>query len=457
MGARRGARDDPTWRRPGKGSERDTGSVERRDASWPAIPSARPTTLTLDTFIARQPIFDRELRVFGYELLYRSGRSDAYDHADPDQATVELLNNSLMVNRLQDLTGGRLGFVNVTENLLLQGLMQVMPPEYTVLELLETVRPTPEVIEAVTELKRAGHRIALDDFEDSPDYAPLIDLADFIKIDFMQCSPAARREIVERLGREGLTFVAEKVETHEDFDLAKDMGYGLFQGFFFCRPQTTTRRDLPRCKVNYLGLIREVSRAELDLDRIEEIVKSEMSLSAKLLRYLNTVEFGLRREIGSIKQALTHLGEEPLKRWATLVAMSGLGDDKPLELVRTCMVRARFCELLAGVLAENERALDLFLTGMFSALDALTDQPMEKALSDVGVSQAVCEAIMGDDSDLSRARALAIACERGDLSAARLIADRFGVPESQVAELYAQSIFWTDAAFTSAVRDSDAA
>ncbi|MDA1266270.1 MAG: HDOD domain-containing protein [Planctomycetota bacterium] len=403
--------------------------------------------MSLDTFIARQPIFDRDRVVYGYELLHRSGWTDAFDGRDPDRATVELLNGSLLVNRFQDLTDGRLGFINVPRNLLVQDFLELLPPGQVVIEVLETVTPEPAVIAALRRLRAAGYTIALDDYVDKPGYDRLVQLADIIKVDFQLADSDERRRLIETYSREGLTFLAEKVETNEEYHEGLEVGFELFQGYFFCKPETTARKDVAGSKKSYVDFLREVNRPELELERLETIIKSDVSLSAKLLRYLNSVQFGLQDEICSIKQALIHLGERALRRWGTLMAMAGLGEDKPVELVRTCLIRARFCETLADEVQVEAGSLDLFLTGLFSAIDALMDRPLEVALEDIGLKPDIGSAIRGDDTPLSRAFGLAMACERGDWTTYWQIADDLGLEPVRVADLYAQSIFSADELF----------
>jgi c-di-GMP-related signal transduction protein len=324
----------------------------------------------------------------------------------------------------------------------------VLPPGQTVIELLETVEPDDDVLRAVRALKADGHLIALDDYVDDPKYDELVRLADFVKVDFMVADEAQRRQVVEHRKRDGLQFLAEKVETHAEFEAAKAAGYTLFQGYFFAKPVITARRDVPRNKGNYLLFLREMARPTLRIDAIEEVIKREISLSTKLLRYLNSAHFGVRRRMTSIRQALVHLGERPLKRWGTLVALSGLGDDKPVELVRLCLVRARFCELLAEEIGESDAALDLFLTGLFSAIDALMDRPLDEVLADMGLGERIGDAIRGQDSGtLGSAYSLAKACELGDIVLYQLVARRFGLAETTVAQLYAEALFWADSIF----------
>jgi len=417
------------------------------DRAAPYAPSS-PSPMHQETFIARQPILDRRQQVRGYELLHRSGWSNSFNHTNPDSATVELLHTSMLVNRLTDLTDGRLGFVNVTRNLLLQDFIRVLPAGQTVIEILETVEPDEDVLRAVRALKSDGHLIALDDYVDDPKYDELVRLADFVKVDFVASNEEQRHKVIEHRKRDGLQFLAEKVETHAEFEAAKAAGYSLFQGFFFSKPVITARRDVPRNKGNYLHFLREMARPELRIDAIEEVIKREISLSTKLLRYLNSAQFGVRQPMTSIRQALVHLGERPLKRWGTLIALSGLGDDKPVELVRLCLVRARFCELLAEEIGEDDAALDLFLTGLFSAIDALMDRPLDEVLADMGLGERIGDAIRGQDSGtLGSAFSLAKACEHGDIVLYQLVARRFGLVETNVAQLYAEALFWADSVF----------
>jgi c-di-GMP-related signal transduction protein len=407
-----------------------------------------------ETFIARQPIFDARIQVQGYELLHRSGWTNAFEGGDPDQATVEVLNGSLLVNRFQDLTDGKRGYINVPRNVLVQDFLELLPPELAVIEVLETVGPEPEVLAAMRRLRRKGYTIALDDFVDPKANKRLLQLADIIKVDFKQTGSADREALVECCQRPGLVFLAEKVETHKEFEEAKSLGFELFQGYFFCKPETTVSHDLPRSTANYIELLKEVMRDELNLGRLERVIQREQSLSAKLLRYINSIHFGVQDEILSIKQALIHLGERPLRRWGMLMALAGIGEGKPNELVRTCLVRARFCETLSREANLDADSLDLYLTGMFSGLDALVDRPLDLALEQLGLNPDIGAAIRGDGSGLSSAFGLAVACEQGDWGLYTLIAEQLGLERERVAQLYARALFWADQLF---VRGKEAA
>ncbi len=404
-----------------------------------------------ERFIARQPVFDGRLEVHGYELLHRSGWSNVFDSEDAERASIELIDTSLLVNSLQELTGNKLGFVNIPEHLLVQDVVEILPATQTVIEVLETVDPTPDVLAALKRLRRSGFLIALDDFVDDSDCDEIVQLADIIKIDCRSSSLGEQSAVIARHRRPGLRFLAEKIETYEEFARARDMGFSLFQGHFFCRPELIKSRGLPKHKLSYLAFLREIGQQELVLERVEATIKQEISLTARLLRYVNSVNIGLVNQIESIRQALVHLGEMPLRRLGSLIALIGLGDEKPLELAKVSLARAAFCEKLASEPAIGEAALDLYLSGLFSSIDALLDQPLREALKQVGLKKTVEQAILGDASALSLSIQLAVACERGDWDHLAQLSGKLRVPEARTVELHLASTRWAESVFAPAL------
>jgi c-di-GMP-related signal transduction protein len=396
-------------------------------------------------FLGRQPIFDRARNLFGYELLYRAGEaSTAFDAKDADFATQTVINNTINVIDLDDIAGvGPRVFVNITQRLLLDGTYALLPQERTVIELLETIEPTSEVIEACVTLKNAGYVLALDDFVMSAAYKPLLDLADIVKFDFRSSTLEQRKEIA-RFATPRRLLLAEKIETHEEFEEALRLGFTYFQGYFFCKPQIIKGKDIPAQKQSYLRFLQEVNRPLLNFDSIEQIVKTEISLSAKLLRYLNSPSLGFRQKISSIRKALVLMGERPLRRWATVVALSAMSSDKPSALLNTCLVRARFGELLAQPLNLMDRQMDLFLVGLLSGLDALMDQKMEVVIASVPLADDVRAALLGTDSPFTKVHQLVVALERFDLVLAEQIAISLGLTAATVEESYRQGLTWAD-------------
>lgn len=398
-------------------------------------------------FVARQAIFDERMNVIGYEILHRSGPVNEFRHPDPDRASLELIEATHNSHRIDLLVGNGLAFVNATREVLLSDHVLVLDPARTVLEVLETVRPDDEVFAACRALRERGYVLALDDFCPGSRLEPLVAVADIIKVDFLEVRGDERKRLFERLSHRGRQLLAEKVETYDDVHDAKQIGYSLYQGFFFCRPELLVHREIPRFKANYVRFLTEISRTEIDLERVEIAVKAELSISVKLLRYLNSSNFGLRNEIASIRQALIHLGTVPLRRWGSLVAITGLGEDKPDELVHATMLRAYFCEFLVAGTGLQADAAEAFLVGIYSTLDALLDRALAEALDEVRVHKKIRDALMGDDSELGRIFRLVIVYERGDWPRARVLANGLGLSEQRVSEAYLRAMAAADEVF----------
>jgi EAL and modified HD-GYP domain-containing signal transduction protein len=218
----------------------------------------------MDIFVARQPIFDQAQKVYAYELLFRSSLANVFTHADPNQASSKVMSNSFFLLGIDFVTGGKKAFINLTSDLLVQEYATLLPKEAAVVEILETVDPTPEVLNACKNLKEAGYLIALDDFVDKAEYAPLLDLADIIKVDVLATGKEEQRVLLRRLAPKRLRFLAEKVETHEAFQEAAQLGFTYFQGYFFSKPVILKGKDVPGFKLHYFDILREIHRPELN-------------------------------------------------------------------------------------------------------------------------------------------------------------------------------------------------
>jgi EAL and modified HD-GYP domain-containing signal transduction protein len=396
-------------------------------------------------FLGRQPIFDRRQNVFGYELLYRdSGERNVCDRRDGDGASRAVINNSMNVLPLTDLVGERRAFINLTRQLLLDGTYAVLPRQRAVLEVLENVVAEEAVLNACHAAKQAGYLLALDDFVLNEESRPLVQYADILKIDFIQTEAETRRRLADSFGGGKLMLLAEKVETREQFEEALQLGYSFFQGYFFCKPEILSGRDVPAIKHNYLRFIQLVNRSPLDYARLEETIKHEVSLSTKLFRYISSASLGVRNRLRSIRQALALLGERTLRKWASVVALSALAEDKPAELLVTCLSRARFCESLCTHIGLRDRELDLFLMGLFSAMDAMMDQPLEMLMSQIPVPDDVSAALLGADTALGRVYRLALCFERGNSMLIDMTLQRLGLPTERTVALYCDALKWAD-------------
>ena len=395
---------------------------------------------------ARQPIFDARQRAFGYELLFRSGFENCFTFPDGDAATSRVL-DSFMLQGLETLWQRQRAFINFTGNALLNGLATLLPVETLTVEILETVEPNPSVVAACLKLKKLGYQIALDDVTSLERQKPLLDLADVVKVDFSLTDAGQQREIARRLARRGVKLLAEKVENSEQFKQAASWGYHYFQGFFFCKPQVISARDIPAFKASYLQLLQAVHRPELDFREIERVLRHELSLSYRLLRYLNSPLFGLHGEIRSIRQAISLLGEQYIKRWAALLSTMMLASDKPAELLITSLTRARFCELLSTPLARRNDPADFFMTGLFSLIDTILDRPMEEILRGIDLAAEIKAALSGGHNLHRDVYECVLAVERADWAALTQRAGKLGLPDEFVASCYLQSVEWANELF----------
>jgi EAL and modified HD-GYP domain-containing signal transduction protein len=396
----------------------------------------------VEKYLARQPIFDRREVVFGYELLLRSSLENFFKPQDPARVSELQVDNYLLFG-LDTLTGGRRAFVNFNREALVRDYASLLPKERIVVEILEDVYPDADVLAACERLKHSGYLIALDDFVPSNQTEPLISFADIVKVDFLSTSDQDRRMIARWLSPLGIKLLAEKIEHREEIGRALETGYSLFQGYFYCKPQVITTRDVPGFRPNYVRMLRAVSRRELNLLEIEQILKQEPSLLFKLLRYLNSAYFYLCQEVTSIRHALALLGEDNIRRWTYVVALVDLAKDKPDELVVISIVRARFCELLAPRLGLRSRETDLFLLGLLSAMDTIVGREMAALLEDLPLAEDVKEALTGTVNRLRDILDIPLGYERGDWQQVQAAEMRLGLSGSQVPDLYLQSVEWT--------------
>lgn len=390
--------------------------------------------------MARQPIFDNHNKIFGYELLYRSGMGSCSSVVDGDQATLEVIRNSFTLIGLDMLTDGKRAFINFTQNLLQSDVLTLLYPEVVVIEILENVRVTTEVIEACAKLKSRGFLIALDDYDGTNGHSDLLGLADIVKVDFMQTDQAGRAAMIQKIGLYKVELLAEKVETYEEYNEACQLGFKYFQGYFFGKPLVVSSNDIADQKVAYLRLVRELYQQEVDFDEIENIFKYNMAMTYKLLRLVNSAAFGLPQQVDSIRQALILLGINEIKKWSALIAVKGMGEDKPKELVTTALVRAKICETLAPLVKLGQQRSNLFLLGMFSLIDIMLDRRMADVLRDLPLNAEVSQALLGKTNSLRCVLDLILAYEAGSWGVFEQSCLKLGLPEATFADIYLKAL-----------------
>lgn len=398
----------------------------------------------MDMFIARQPVFNSDLSVFGYELLYRKSNVNRFVDTDADEASSNVIINSFHVFGIDRMTGGGKAFINFTDNLLLQGVATLFPKETLVVEILETVTPSPEIVAACQDLKRLGYLLALDDFVDDPVYQPLVELADFIKVDFMALSPKDCQAMVRSKKNGRIRFLAEKIETQEAFLQAKAWGYSLFQGYFFSKPVIQPVGEIPPMKLNQLRLLELLNRPETEFAGISALVIRDVSLSYKLLRLINSPAFGLLATIDSVRHALVMLGLSELRKWLSLIIMRGLAEDKPAELIHQSLVRARMLEQLGKTLGWRTSEDDLFLLGLFSFLDVLLERPLADLLEGLVVPEKVKAALLRGEGLYGFLLSLMQSYEKGEWDEAFRLADLLGLERLKLIPAYKEALSWSE-------------
>ena len=390
-------------------------------------------------YAARQPILTSDEKVYGYELLFRDGMENYFSSPNPDAATRSVLDTSTLLG-LDVLCDGRCAFINCTREILLKDYVTLLPPEQLVVEILETVPPDEQVRAACHRLKKAGYKIALDDFAVNDPRESLTDLADIIKVDTRQTSVEDCIGMVKRYGSQRCHMLAEKVETREEFVVAKSAGFSYFQGYFFRKPELMQAHEIPANGAIYLQLLRAISRPEWDPHEMEETIKREASLTYRLLRYLNSAAFGLRNEIHSLRHALTILGEHEVHRWVRLAATLSAGQDRPSDLVLSALVRARFIELLGSKV--DHGSSDLFLVGLLSLMDAILEVPMYVVVDGIPLDRETRAVLMGDNSQLSPVYQLVIAQEDAEWQKVTSLSAQLHLPEDFVAESHWNAMQW---------------
>lgn len=391
-----------------------------------------------EKFIARQPIFDKRLKVHAYELLFRSGPQNFFQARN--HAASSVIADSLTLFDLQALTGAARAFINVDEMALRLGAPRLLPADRVVIEILESVKPSSEIINLCRVLRQDGYLLALDDFLGDESLKPLIELVNYLKVDFTLLDADGRKRVAEQFSGNGIALVAEKVETQRDFDEARNLGYSYFQGYFFCKPSMLETRDIPGNKLIQLQLISAVAAPDLNYDAIESLLKQEPSLLYRLLRYLNSPALDLRTEVHSIRHAIALLGENEFRRWVSIFAIVAMSSGKPAELVRTALTRAYFCEDFSAPAGLHEKGFNLFLMGLLSVSDALLDKPLKDVLAALPIDADIKSALCGGENRYRDLYEVLLALERAEWPKLSAFTQRLGCPEDSVPDSYQSAI-----------------
>ncbi len=391
-------------------------------------------------YVARQAILDVNRSLTAFELLFRDSDENRCPPGDPDIASKRTIDTAVLLG-LETLSDGHRVFLNCTANLILDGLPTLFPPHVTVVEILESVQPTPQLIEACRKLKSEGYRIALDDFIEQPGYEPLIDLADVIKID-VRATPAAEwPALAAKYLRNHRQLLAEKVETEEEFLGTKVVGFTLFQGYFFSKPSIFSTSSVDKLDANQARILRTLASPQLNLLEVESIVKSDPALCYRLLRFLNSPAFYLQDEIRSVLHALALLGEVEIRKWMLLVCALGAGAGaNKRHLLENALIRARFAESLAPKMGLSSSTL--FILGILSLMHAILDLSVESLVDLVAVAADVRAALLGTPNSLRNGFELVLAYEAADWNRCEEIRNRWQIPARFLSDSYLEAVHW---------------
>jgi len=399
----------------------------------------------MDVFVARQPIFDRLRHVYAYELLFRSGMSNAFPGVDGDEATSSLLSSSFFTVGIEQIASGHKAFINFTEDMLVQGVPAMFPRDCVVVEVLEDVHPTEDVLSACRELVRKGYLLALDDFVYQDNLVPLIELAAIIKVDFRLTPLAQIKDMVATLKQYPCRLLAEKIETHEEFALADSMGFVYFQGYFFSKPEVLKNKDIPSSQMALMQLIVKVNQADFEVSDIEKLVTQDISISYKLLKYLNSAYYSRLQPITSIHQAIAFLGGKGTRLFVSLIATSKLSEHKPDELIRTACIRARFLEQIG--MAQNLDHGDCFMLGLFSLLDAMLDVSMDVLMGQLPLSEDITQALVHKTGRLYPLLQLIVLHEVGEWNEMKTLQTQLAFDEHSIMTYYLDAVRWAESFF----------
>lgn len=392
--------------------------------------------------VARQPILDARQQVFGYELLHRGNAGATAFAGNGDYASAQVIGDTLLAIGLDTLTDGRRAFVNLANETLLSDASSVLDPEQVVLEILEHVPATPETIDMCQSLTSRGYALALDDFEPGSQAEAFLPHARFVKLDMLALEPSLLQETAARMLRQGISVIAEKVETMADFERAKAVGCSLFQGYYFCRPTTFSANALSANQVAQMRLMAALYQPSVSLGAIEDLLKHDTSLTYRVLRTVNSAGFGLRREVRSIREALLMLGLEQIRKWTSIWVLAGMNRG-PSELVTMTVLRGRACELLGQATGRPDSDGGYFLLGLCSLLDALLGRPMSEVVKELPLDDEIRAALLGTVNQPRQVLDAIVHYEQGHWLESAALTATLDLDEDCLPEAFAAALAWT--------------
>jgi len=403
------------------------------------------TMLKQSALVGRQAIFDRQMKVFGYELLYRDGTGNSANIMDGDEATARVMVNTFLELGIDQIAGNAQAFLNLTANFFLSQHYEVLPTKSVILEVLESIEPTPSVLQSLIQARQNGYQVALDDFVVRESHRALLNHADYVKVDVLALTNEELMEQVAMLQEYPVRLLAEKVEDQGMYEQCLALGFEYFQGYFFCKPQILEGVSLSSNRMTVVLLLAKLQDPLIELHDLEDLVKNDIALSVKLLRYVNSASVGLPRSVDSISQAIGLVGTERIRQWASLLVLAGTGD-KPSELMRVALIRAHMCEALCPLYGMPPG--QGFTVGLFSILDAYFDCDMRQLLADLPLAPEILAALLKREGELGTILEGMLAYERGEWEQCAAQT----VEPGRLNSVYWESVEWANGVMKTVIR-----
>jgi len=394
----------------------------------------------MNQYIARQPILDIYQRLYAYELLYRGADHYALGNVSGTKATTSLLTSAFLTEGIEEISDKKPCFINFTEELIVKRIPVSFPKTKLVIEILENIKVSDEIIASCRFLKGKGYQLALDDFVYDHKFIPLLELADIVKIDVRLTPLNTIHKTLKFLHPYRVKLLAEKVESQGEFELANKLGFKYFQGYYFSKPQKIQIKEISAAKVNLVNLLAEVSRKTTNINRLHDIISIDISFSYKLLRLLDSAYFYRLQKVKTVRHAIAYLGELELRRFILLVLVSELSSDQHDELVRTAVVRAKFMELMVkGSRLENIGS-ELFLVGLFSLLDVMLNVSMSDVMEKLPLEEEVKRALVSMQGTCAPFLRIAIAYERNQSRQLMVELNTIGIKPELITSHYLEAV-----------------
>src|SRR5574344_949996 len=395
------------------------------------------------SFVAKQPILDNSKKTVAYELLFRNGLTNAYPKGiTAEAATASIITEQFLSQPIEKLVGDSLCFINFPYSLIVQNLVDFLPVKQVVIEILEDCAPDDSLLDSVKELKQKGFKIALDDFTMEDAWERFLPFIDIIKFDFRAYPLQFIKDFIQKNKQYPIAYLAEKIETMDEFQFAKNLGFSLYQGYFFSKPEIVKNTSLSQNQLTVMQLIKEVSKSDINYDEIEKLIKRDLSLAYKLLRYVNNVRYGSSSPITSFRHATVYLGRTELKRFVTLISATSLGNDTPSELYQLSLTRAYFCEQLSIQRKGHTDSQEAFLCGLFSLLEPIMGRPIQEIVDNMPIAQSVKDAIISEKGELAFYLNFVKDYEKLDFDTVKIRAQKMGITEDMAIDFYQKSAEW---------------